>query len=204
MKDYVTKLMFAVPLGTTVISQEICDKLKPLKGLVQHAPKDYDFDVLKDNQEIKKQLTDIFTIWISDILNIQSRWTMTTSWITQNCTGKEMNRHRHFNSAYSAVLYFDKVDQSHAPLCFENPLTPFTTIEPFEYNSNKNLFNSDEYPITPEERRIIFFPSYLVHKHQSFIPTLIPRKSFACNFFPIGKYGCLDSSLDTNWLTHDG
>jgi hypothetical protein len=203
MKDYITKLMFAVPLGTTTISQEICDKLKPLKGIVQSDPKDYDFDVLKDNPEVKKELTDIFTIWVSDILNVKSRWIMTTNWITQNFTGKEMRRHKHFNSAWSAVLYFDKIDQQHAPLCFENPLTSFTTIEPFDYHAEKNLFNSDEYPVPLEERRIIFFPSYLMHKHQAYTPTVLPRKSFACNFFPIGKYGCLDSSLDTNWLAYD-
>ena len=29
--------MFAVPLGTTVVSQELCDKIKPLNGIVQGA-----------------------------------------------------------------------------------------------------------------------------------------------------------------------
>ena len=204
MKEYLTKLMFAVPLGTTVVSQELCDKIKPLNGIVQGADtKDYDFNVLKDSPEIKKELTDVFTIWVNDILNVQSCWTMTTSWITQNFTGKEMNRHNHLNSSWSAVLYFDKVDEQHAPLCFENPLLPFTTIGPFDYSTQKNLFNCEDYTVPPEERRIIFFPSYLVHKHREYIPTGIPRKSLACNFFPIGKYGIHDSTLDTNWLAYD-
>lgn len=204
MKDYVTKLMFTVPLGTTVVSQEICDAIKPLKGVQQNSDEDYEFNVLKDSPEIKKKLTDIFTPWVNDILNIESRWAMTTNWITENYDGKEMSRHRHFNSVFSAVLYFDKVDKHHASLSFENPLTPFSTIEPFNYSYTKNLFNSDEFTVPVEERRMIFFPSYLVHKHPSYPATDIPRRSFACNFFPIGKYGCYDSGLDTNWLAHDG
>ena len=30
----------------------------------------YDFNVLKDSPEIKKELTDVFTIWVNDILNV--------------------------------------------------------------------------------------------------------------------------------------
>ena len=48
MKDYVTKLMFTVPLGTTVVSQEICDAIKPLKGVQQNSDEDYEFNVLKE------------------------------------------------------------------------------------------------------------------------------------------------------------
>ena len=204
MKDYVTKLMFTVPLGTTIVPQEICDAIKPLKGVEQNGDEDYEFNALKDSPEIVEKLIKIFTPWVNDILNIDARWAMTTNWITENYNGTEMSRHRHFNSVFSAVLYFDKVDKHHASLTFENPLTPFSTIEPFNYSYTRNLFNSDEFNVPVEERRIIFFPSYLVHKHPSYKATDIPRRSFACNFFPIGKYGCNDSTLDTNWLAHDG
>ena len=44
--------MFSIPLGTTFISQSICDKIKPLKGITQNTAYDDAFDVLK-NQKTK-------------------------------------------------------------------------------------------------------------------------------------------------------
>jgi len=197
-----TTTMFAVPIGTALISQSTCDKIKPLKGITQLNANDDDFDVLKDYPEIKQELTNSFVEWITELLRVKANWVMTTSWITENSTGREMTRHSHKNCAYSGVLYFDKVDDSHAPLIFENPLEPFTTLFPQNLQTNCNEYNTDQFVVTPEETRMIFFPSYLFHKHHAYTPTSIPRRSLACNFFPIGKYGHHDSTLDTNWLKH--
>ena len=46
MKDYVTKLMFTVPLGTTIVPQEICDAIKPLKGVEQNGDEDYELSLI--------------------------------------------------------------------------------------------------------------------------------------------------------------
>ena len=48
---------------------------------------------------------------------------------------------------------------------------------------------------------MIFFPSYLIHRHQAFTAP-IPRKSLAFNLFPVGKLSDADSMFDTNLLSY--
>ena len=132
----ITETMFAIPIGITQISQSTCDKIKPLKGHHQHyVPKDlkHPYNILKDYPEIKREITNSFVTWVNGLLKIETDWVMTTSWITENSTGREIRRHNHKNCAYSGVLYFDKVDDSHGPLFFENPLLIFSDF----------LFSSD-------------------------------------------------------------
>jgi len=197
----ITETMFAIPIGITQISQSTCDKIKPLKGSTQNEATRDLFDVLKDYPEIKKVLTFTFTVWINELLKTpDSKWVMTTNWITENPTGYAMKPHSHKNCAYSGVLYFDKVDDSHEALWFDNPLTYFSSF--LAESSSKNKFNIASYFVEPAEGRMIFFPSYLMHYHHAAKPTSIPRRSLACNFFPVGKYGGYDSYIDTNWLRH--
>ena len=202
-----TQIMFAIPLGVTKIPKEICDVLKDLKGTAQHGyqHKPSDFEVLKNYPEVEKGITDVFTVWVNNILMLENQqWKMTTHWITENADGAAMTRHRHLNCNYSAILYFDKVDEkNHSNLIIENPLK---TIWGDIFTPNKdggNIFNSYEYGAPMEQGTMIMFPSYCYHLHVEF-ESLIKRRSLACNFHPIGKYGNADSSLDTNWLAHDG
>lgn len=176
-----TDAMFAIPIGKVIVDQELCDKLKPLKGVNQDTnPETYSYNVLKDYPEIKKEILNLFIPWVSIIEGSKVDWVMTTSWITENTTGEEMTRHRHLNAKYSGVLYFDKVDKTHPQLAFENPIEIFSrnTVEPVAFGTtwNRNVFNADEYHAEIAERFMIFFPSYLIHKHRAFEFT-IPRRS---------------------------
>lgn len=193
--------MFSIPLGITTVSQSTCDKLKSLKGVTQHTATDDDFDVLKNYPEIKQEITEIFIEWISDLMRIDTDWTMTTSWIVENPSGQEMTRHNHKNCAYSGVLYFDELEENHPPLIFDNPIDVFNNLSPQNFETHCNQFNTDAFPAPIAETLMIFFPSYLFHRHPKFKAS-IPRRSLACNFFPIGKYGAHDSTLDTNLLKY--
>ena len=122
-----TEALFAVPLGVTTISPEICDVLKTLQGGEQRGRRSNAilqsaFNVLDKHPKIKSDLTDIFSLWVNSLLGTtKQKWAMTTNWITLNPNGDDMTVHRHFNCMYSGVLYFDKVDENHPPLELINP-----------------------------------------------------------------------------------
>ena len=107
-----TQIMFATPIGMTTLSQEICDRFKPLQGQVQAGASTdpVHFDVLKDSPVLKDIITDVFTQWVNNTYNYQNqKWRMLTNWITDNPDGTPMRLHRHYNCSFSAVLYFEKV-----------------------------------------------------------------------------------------------
>tara|TARA_B100001029_G_scaffold2153_1_gene1529 strand:- start:472 stop:1080 length:609 start_codon:yes stop_codon:yes gene_type:complete len=196
-----TQLIFGIPLGFTKIPLKICDELKSLQGSEQIAP-DCNFDVLVDKPNLKKDLANIFSLWITNIIGNKQKWVMTTNWITENTKGLPMKQHSHKNCSYSAVLYFDKISKDHPPLMICNPLKYIWGSLFVETNVAPNVFTSCEYPAPCGEGIMIFFPSYLEHYHSPF-KSKQNRRSFACNFFPIGKYGLYDSTLDTNLLQYD-
>ena len=197
-----TEALFSIPMGYTTIPSEICNVFNTLKGREQTHGRTDIFNVLDEHPKIKSYITDVFTLWVNTIWGLKDqKWAMTTSWVTLNPDGSQMGMHRHFNCAYSGVLYFDKVDATHPPLEFLNPLKcldgSFLVHTPAE---KSNIFNRVGAFAPISEGQMIFFPSYILHSHPSFKPTDIVRKSFACNFFPIGKYGLLDSTVDTRCL----
>ena len=189
--------VFSTPIGITKVSQEFCEPLKKLKGMNQGEQTDNsNFYVLDRLPDMNKKLIKLFSDYINlNILHTPAQqYTITTSWITENANGDDMERHKHVNSYYSSVFYFDKVSKEHPPLCLEslNPDDGFW-LEPrrmTEYNTR-----TIELPI--EEGLIIYFPSYLYHFHPGWEPTEVPRKSLACNYIPINQFGRFDSTLDT-------
>ena len=197
-----TDALFAIPCGTTRIPSEICDVLKTLEGSEQRQGKTDVFNVLDEHSKLKRDITDIFSLWINTLLGTkEQKWLMTTSWVTLNPDGSNMVTHRHFNCMYSGVLYFDKVEDTHPPLEFINPLQENGSFLLDTPPDQKNVFNTDRMTAPIGEGQMIFFPSYIFHGHSAFEPNGTVRKSFACNFIPIGKYGRFDSTLNTEWMT---
>lgn len=191
---------FAVPIGTAKLDKDCCEPLKKLESVPQSATKDHEvlYDQLSKEPEVKKVILDVFTEYINGVNGTpEQEYKITTSWITENNDGSEMTRHRHFNSYYSSVFYFDEVADEHPPLVFDNPLDKggfFTNPQRLTTYTN-TFFDA---PIM--EGLILFFPSYIYHHHRPFEFKKVPRKSLACNYIPIGKIGQFDSSLDTRTL----
>ena len=198
-----TEALFAIPLGITTISPDICDVLKTLQGSTQKEGRTNVFNVLDGHPVIKSDITNIFSLWANSLLGTpEQEWSMTTSWITLNPDGDEMLTHRHYNCMYSGVLYFDTIDTRHPALEFISPLTEASSFLITTPDSKLNTYNLKTRQVPINEGQMLFFPSYLLHGHPAFEPTDLVRKSFACNFFPIGKYGHYDSTIDTTWITH--
>ena len=192
---------FAVPIALAELEEKIYKPLKKLKGMEQgdQSHENDDFNILDKVPDTKNKLIKIFTDYINENINYtpDQEYTMTSSWITENNTGAPMTRHNHKNSYYSSVLYFDKVADSHASLQFENPLDRsgfyIESLRP-------NIFSANQLDVPIKKGLIIFFPSYLFHFHGPFQPNGITRRSLACNYIPINKYGPNDSSLDTRTI----
>ena len=193
-----TVAAFTIPFGITKVSQDICDQIKPLTGS-QQCEGTENFNVLEALPTVKASLTEIITSWMNHVTLIPNqRWIMTTSWITENPNGDSMHPHRHQNSMFSAVLYFDEVAKDHPQLNFENPLPLMSS---FQLSCGDNSFTSNF--IAPiDTNTLLIFPSYLEHGHEKF-KSQINRRSLAMNFFPIGKLGIFDSILDTNLLRYE-
>ena len=192
---------FAVPIAIAQLEKKFCDPLKELipinadMGNIPEKDQTVIHDQLDKVPEVKEEILKMFSGFINQLLTTpEQKWHITSSWITENTNGVRMERHQHLNSYYSAVVYFSEVDKEHAPLLLESPINPFGF---FVRNTKPNLYTGDDFTAPMAEGTIIFFPSYLFHKHQPYKATKVPRKSLACNFIPIGKYGQYDSTLDT-------
>ena len=195
---------FAVPVAFTKLDKKFCDPLKDLVGInadMKNIPEEKQtliYDQLDKVPEVRDEILKIFTGFINQIiLRRRQDWAITSSWITENTNGVRMERHQHLNSYYSAVFYFSEVAQEHAPLKFESPLTQagFWVEE-----GMPNFYTGADFTAPMEEGTILFFPSYLFHFHHAYHANKIPRKSLACNFIPVGKFGTNDSTLDTRKL----
>lgn len=188
---------FAEPLCFTKLDEEFCNPLKKLKGMKQGANYNpEDFNILDKAPRVRDKLIKVFSDYINKhILHTpEQEWTITSSWITENTNGSQMGRHHHRNSYYSSVFYFDEVAAEHPPLILENP---FGKSGFFVHPNNPNVYCGGDFFCPMAEGTILFFPSHIFHYHQSFMVNKIPRKSLACNYIPIGKYGNCDSTLDT-------
>ncbi len=197
--------MFSIPLGFTTLPKELCDQLKPLKGFGQDGPESDDaFNILADYPHIEKVIGNTFALWVNTIYNRpKQKWIVTTSWITENLNGIRLASHNHLNALWSAVLYFDTITENFAPLQIENPIMP-QGIQVYP-EAPLNPFTSLTYECPIKEGTILFFPSYCKHFHDEYeqkkgAPL---RRSLALNFLPTGFIGSGDSTLDTNWLSHD-
>ena len=103
---------------------------------------------------------------------------------------------------YSAVIYFDEILPEHPPLILMNPLAPSLNTNLYVRQVEANPFNATNYVCPCSTGTMIMFPSYVKHGHGAY-ESKVSRKSFACNFFPVGRFSSGDSSLDTNWLSYD-
>ena len=191
---------FAVPLGVAKLDKDCCDPLKELETVTQSVTEDQRglYDQLSKVPEVKIKILNVFTQYMNKVLGTpEQQYAITTSWITKNDDGSRMTRHRHYNSHYSSVFYFDEVTEEHPQLVLENPLEKSGFfIKP----ENNSAYSGNNYFAPLVEGLIIFFPSYIFHHHYPFTFNKVPRKSLACNYVPIGKIGDLDSTLDTSKL----
>ena len=131
----------------------------------------------------------------------KKKYVITTSWITKTLKGGYSHNHRHRNSFWSGVYYFqDEYEDGSAELCFSNPNEQLADVI-FEENDIKEdvIVNSNSAIFNPEPKLLLLFPSYLGHQilHHG-INT--ERLSLAFNIMPTVQWGGADSAININWF----
>mgnify|MGYP001207234772 CR=1 FL=1 len=156
--------------------------------------------IINDYPELGIEIIKIFQQYTVDVLKLKNQFTISTSWFTKMKPGDTCRFHRHHNSFYSGLYYFDDYKVNSGNICFLDPLTTFNSFLILPDNQqDSNIHNSKEWEVQPQKNMLIFFPSYLEHSilHNT---SKKPRYSLAFNFVPMGEYGTCDSTYNTDWF----
>tara|TARA_R110000822_G_scaffold212149_2_gene347622 strand:- start:762 stop:1400 length:639 start_codon:yes stop_codon:yes gene_type:complete len=203
MKEIATIPLFATPLTVYSIKHINQEKIENVLKSIQynnidkipnHSSISKSLNVLNEHQDLNglkvkiEQAIDNFSQKI--VGNVETKFSLTTSWATETKTNEVSDIHKHSNNLFSAVYYNIADDQS-SPIRF------------YKYNNETNMeispekytiYNSNYWDIKPLDKLLLIFPSYLRHSIQR-NKSKKTRYSIACNFHPIGNYGQGDSRL---------
>lgn len=149
-------------------------------------------NILDDYPLLQEVITSYFNDYKTKVFSYtQTNFKLTTSWLSKVEPGFCSQFHKHSNSMFSAVYYFN-INRGDAPLEFKtNGILSNYCLPVFE----QNIYNQDLQSIFPEKNYLIFFPSYLDHRIGHHKGEEI-RYSLACNFFPTGELGLGDSYVN--------
>ena len=155
------------------------------------------YRILERYPRTKKILLD-YTRSALDRMGYSCRFDISTSWLTLNNKGENVQLHNHKNCYWSAVYYYGYYGgrDGGGELDILNPLPDLSSYKPNIRNINK--FTTPITKIIPERKDLIIFPSFLNHSVTP-VQSDIPRKSLAFNIVPIDNYGDADSTYDTSW-----
>ena len=140
------------------------------------------FNLLDDYPQMKKVFTDLVFRTLGDIENVK-KIKITTSWFTATEPNTTPTLHRHKNSWYSGVYYFQ---DSYSGILFKNPI---------ERDIDTYGETTTNWRLIPEKNQLIIFPSYLHHKIEKNISDTV-RHSLAFNIMPDGLTGAVDSEFE--------
>ena len=141
------------------------------------------FTLLDDYPEMKKLFTDVSLQVLSEVAGAK-KVKMTTSWLTAIEPDETPVMHRHTNSWFSGVYYFQ--DSPYTGLEFKNPIE-----RDIDLVTKGSLLN---WRLQPKKNMLIIFPSYLHHKIEKNTFDEV-RHSLAFNVMPDGATGDVDSKF---------
>ena len=140
------------------------------------------FTLLDDYPEMKKLFTSISLQILKEVAGAE-KIKITTSWLTAIEPNANPTLHRHSNSWFSGVYYFQ---DSYSGLEFKNPIERDIDLKNGKLTSNWKL--------NPKKNMLVFFPSYLYHKIEKNTFDEV-RHSLAFNIMPDGTTGKVDSEF---------
>tara|TARA_B100001113_G_scaffold85236_1_gene67868 strand:- start:508 stop:1140 length:633 start_codon:yes stop_codon:yes gene_type:complete len=158
--------------------------------------------VLEKYPKTKQILLNKYISVAEDILKYRKRnYAITTSWFTLSKKGEGSQSHKHKNSFWSCVYYYqEEYSEGTGGILFNSPNTDLFDYAFFENDiEEQNHLNSRACVILPQPNLLLVFPSYLQHqimKHNNDTP----RSSLAFNIVPLGSWGNGDSHYDMNWV----
>ena len=198
---------------TPLIQVEVEEDTSELLGHNQYTVSDeqrFDYEkpsasrrVLEEYPKTKEILLNKFIFIAEKVLGYKKRdYAITTSWFSLTNKGEGSQNHKHKNSFWSCIYYYQKeYCEGTGKILFESPnCTEFDfyfsdcDIEQF------NNLNGMTATIVPKPNLLLIFPSYLKHqvmKHNNDTP----RSSLAFNIVPLGRWGEGDSYYDQAWVT---
>ena len=158
--------------------------------------------VLEKYPKSKEILLNKFTSVAEEVLGYKKRdYAITTSWFTLTNKGEGSQLHKHKNSFWSCVYYYqEEYPEKTGGILFDNP-----NVEKFDFYFSAgdveeiNNINSLACIIPPQPNLLLIFPSYLQHqimKHNSDVS----RSSLAFNIVPLGLWGDGDSFFNQSWV----
>ena len=152
--------------------------------------------VIKEHKELHwlgESIFHCFNIFKNGVLKYNdTKFVMTTSWMTYTLPGLGSVFHNHNNTMWSGVFYFGNEEGKNTGIRFgdfANKMNGFF-VNPTEYND----WNCSSYDWHPKNNSVIFFPSQTPH-------TVLPnrseqtRYSIAFNLMPSQFCGKGDSSI---------
>jgi len=143
----------------------------------------------KQLKNVKNEILKHVYTYTKDILKYSNDFQISTSWLTFVDPGCSSHLHRHRNSMFSGIIYF-QANRDSGDLVFEDKRIGDFFCKVSEYN----ILNSELWFYKPFTNKIIIFPSHLFHMIDTNNSDL-KRISLAFNVIPIGKFGGGDSTL---------
>ena len=200
--------LFCSPIAVTEIDKNVCNSLKNLaskvtwfaKGENQHVG----FSISKENNILvpdaettgggkailtKNNLYEYFLAYSQEYikeLSFDCDIQLTTSWFSRVEPGGLSHQISNYNSWYTAVVYFD---EEYSKDCgdtefYRESHGPFPKSDPSKYN----IYSADYFPLLPQYRAMLIYPSSLnyrinVNKSKEY------RRSFHFTIMPKGRIG---------------
>ena len=198
---------------TPLIQVEVEEDTSELLGHNQYTVSDeqrFDYEnpaasrrVLEEYPKTKEILLNKFIFIAEKVLGYKKRdYAITTSWFTLSKKGEGSQSHKHKNSFWSCVYYYqEEYSEGTGKILFENPNSTnfdfyFSDCDIEQFNN----LNGMTATIVPQPNLLLIFPSYFRHqvtKHNNDTP----RSSLAFNIVPLGRWGEGDSLYDQAWFT---
>ena len=144
-------------------------------------------NILKKYKELNKEINKAINVTLKETLMLKNiNYKIFSSWLTKTKPQGFSDSHYHSNSWLSGI-YYPQGDSGFTIKFFNDSRTQFDA-RPTEYN----IFNADDWLITPEDNFLILFFSQLRHK---IMPNTSTRDRFSLSFniLPKGEFGAQDS-----------
>lgn len=145
-------------------------------------------------KRIKDHFMKIIDRYTEEVMQINNKFVMISSWCAVNFQDRAHHPHRHLNSVLSLVYYVQcesgalnlKIDRSSYEQGFN-----------FDYDiKNYNYFNSRFLNVDVKTNDVVIFPSWIEHStHPNKSPK--PRIVIAADYFPTGVLG---SEINNDYL----
>ena len=140
---------------------------------------EHNLNIKKEFVDTSKSIENFVNKNIANIFN-SKKINLIKMWFVITKQSGIINKHSHFNSDLSGVLYL-KV----SPNSFNSELeifNPLEEIDIYKYNLNlnkieKSIFTGDKYLFSPKNNDLIIFNSYLEHSVQNKDPNIADRIS---------------------------